>query len=89
MVPMLVEPAEHPLLDEREVDDAADRVHRPAPADRLDLDVGPVVVAVQVGALALVPKQPMPRAEPQGADQGEPGRRGGGHHSCVGLGASP
>ena len=70
---MGVEPAEHPLLDLREVDHPAHGIHlRAAPLPH-HLDVDAVVVAVEEGTLALVLVEPMPRAEFQLADEGELG----------------
>jgi hypothetical protein len=71
VIPVGVEPAEEPSLHDREIDDAADGVHVGAAGGCRHLDVHPVVVPVQTGALALVPQEPVARAEAQPPHDGE------------------
>ena len=76
VVPVGVEPAEEPLLDQREIDDPPHVIDRRRASGRHDLDIDPVIVAVEVGTLALVPVEPVAGTESQLPHQREAGRRG-------------
>jgi hypothetical protein len=76
VVPVGVEPTEEPLLDERKIDDPPHVIDRRRASGRHDLDIDPVVVAVEIGTLALVPVEPVAGTESQLAYEREAGRRG-------------
>jgi hypothetical protein len=84
---MLAQPAEHALLDHREIDDPTDAVHLGATVAANDLDVYPVVVTVEKSAFAFVAVEPVASTKTELANQRQlrDGRIGWVHGNHSGL----